>query len=185
MTDRLDGCSFQPQDNKLYEEGQDLGNRLSLGGDYVDEVYGKLIKTFNNIDLNSSDKNTAALQKADIIAGMSCKDPTDVVVEINGNHKSAKVYWDAEVHVNEVFGRLNSFSKTPLSIYHEYPKVSLEQTLINVNSYLKQHLHGDSAAAQRFMDDFNRRRNDNWYLPNFEAYKDPSGQVKVRQVGTK
>jgi hypothetical protein len=162
-----------------YKTGQKLGAELAEG--YSVRAAEELSQYTQQLAADS--KSPAALLKkqANLYAGMQEADPTDVKLNMQGNKGTVSIDWYSELYVNSAFGTMDRFSNSPRLDHSKDPVATPEAAIQIVNQNIATVLKPQDRG--NFVDDFNRRRLENNYLPNFEAYQDNSdGQVKIRQL---
>lgn len=163
-----------------YKTGQKLGAELAEG--YAVKAAEELSQYAQQLAADSKNPATLAQKQANLFAGMHEADPTDVKLNMQGNKGTVDIDWSSEIYVNSTFGTMDRFSNSPQLDHSKDPVTTPEAAIKIANQNIANSLEPQDRG--NFVADFNRRRLENNYLPNFEAYQDNSdgGRVKLRQV---
>jgi hypothetical protein len=181
--DKLDSCN-KPLQSKFSDLGKQAGNYLLHGLlEDEEEIYKQEM-----VEQEIASHGNAAIALSmwtDFARGIGCTDPTDVHFI---NQKGYVIDLPAEDLTNRVLQRLDRFSTKSTGDYSKEPPQTPEEAVKDINAMLQNaQVWNKFPAPQKmredFVDDFNRRRLENNYLPNFDAYIDDSDkQVKIRQL---
>jgi hypothetical protein len=174
----------------IYQDGVAIGKFLKEGdiSSYTTQLL-QLLEEFKTIATKfvGNPDDILSRMSIELVRGIQSTDPTDV--HITERETGINFYVDAkgEELVNDTFGILDRFSNKPQHDYKQGISETPETAVDEANSALRQPasrklLDEDSVVAGDFVADFNRRKLENNWLPNFEAYLDTDGYPKIRYL---
>ncbi len=193
---------FDPEnDLQIIDAGQKLAHLLAEGDV---QNFGQMFADYSNQIADVSDPTLQARIVKDFANGLESTNPTDLdfTRDAAGKPTSLFINVESEIYVNESFGLLDKYSTCPqLDPKYINPASTPEQAAANatlhVNTLLekmKDSLDANTALDDTsrqalltmygadFIADFNRRRLENNYLPNFIAHTDENGHVEIAYV---
>lgn len=190
--------NFDPaNDLELVDEGQKLAHLLAEG--YAQD-FAEEFATQMQIIGRVQDPDQQASDLKDFVDGLESINPTDIHVtrDADGTPTNLFLNPESEIFVNESFGLLDKYSTNPQLDPTNNPASTPEQAAANATLHVNKNLADmekslaedpslDDATRQAlltmygadFIADFNRRRLENNYLPDFIAHTDENGKVEI------